>query len=123
MACRKRGGDAQAVALILRIVWPEEVTAMPGSFLPTNEGWCAHGTRPLESSKTDIVRRAPSRRRLSLQRAPYIAKNIVQCRVMFLQLRAHERVEVIAIEVGFGSFGEILLVVGQGIMTDRLAVV
>jgi hypothetical protein len=38
MACRERGGDAQAVALILRIVWPEEVMAMPESILPANEG-------------------------------------------------------------------------------------
>ena len=35
---------------------------------------------------------------------------------MLLQLGAHERIEVVSVEVRFRAFGEVLLVVGQGVI-------
>ena len=37
----------------------------------------------------------------------------MQRRIVLVQLCAHKRIEIVAVEIGFRAFGEILLVVGQ----------
>ena len=44
----------------------------------------------------------------------------VEVGVMFLEFSAHERVEVITVEISFSALGKVFLVVGHGVVPDIL---
>ena len=56
----------------------------------------------------------------SFQGAPNVFQQIMQHGIVFLELRPHEGVKVVAVEISLGPFSEVFLVIDRGISADPL---